>query len=110
VEDIMYPGTIRQLEVIGHDTDPFQHLVRPCEARTQFGALARHQRLCRPMEQPKKDPITNGELQGTVTTIIVTLGILLSLEKALTHILQERIPVTKSVHCFYRCQAFRVWQ
>jgi hypothetical protein len=109
VENIMYPCTIRQLEAIGHSTDPVQHLVWPSEARTQLGAPARHQRLCWPMEQPEKDPIAHSELQRAMTTIIVALGILLSLEKTLTHILQKRIPVMKkSVDRVRRCRAFCV--
>jgi len=53
VENIMDPGTIRQLKMIGHGTNPLQDLVRPSKMWAQLRTLARHQGLCRAVEQPE---------------------------------------------------------
>ena len=53
------------------------------------------QRVGRPVEEAELDPIANRKLQLAVVLVVVVLGVLPGLEKALTDVGEEGVAITE---------------
>jgi hypothetical protein len=85
------PG--RHTQPVRHRADALQDLERPCVARTQrpLGSLSKRQSLA--MKEAEPDPITDAKLQLAMMGVVVLLGILLGLEKTITNLREEGVPI-----------------
>lgn len=107
VERVVDPRVVWQLEAVSHGTHVFQDSKRTRVARTELGALARHQGLGWPMQQPKPYPITNCDVKIPMVGIVESLGILLCLKESVTNIDDEGIAILQQF--IHRGRARRGW-
>ena len=91
MEHVMYPGAVRKTQVIGHRSDAFQHLVEPRVLGGQFATVAGDQGFGGPVQQAKEHPVPHRELQLSMMGVVVATSILLCLEEASAHLLQELV-------------------
>jgi hypothetical protein len=95
MEDVVEPSALRKLQAVSDGTDAFQNTERTGKLRTELALRPRVKGLSRPVEQAQIDPIPDRKLHVAVPGIVVLLGQLLRLEKALTHLSQDHVPVSE---------------
>jgi len=71
------------------------HRKWPCVGRTQLALGPVLQRVGRPVEEAELDPIANRKLQLAVVLVVVVLGVLPGLEKALADVGEEGVAITE---------------
>ena len=95
MEDVVEVRALRKPQEIGHLPNALSHLKWSCVTRTQLTLWPVLQRVGRPVEEAKPDPISDRKLQLAVVLVLVVLSVLLSLEKTLTDVGEEGVAVTE---------------
>jgi hypothetical protein len=93
VEDVVETSAFRQCEAIGHLLDALDNVEWPRIVRAELPFCPRLQGLSRAMQEAQPDPIPNGKLQLTMTTIVVVLGIVASLKEPFPNVGDEGVAV-----------------
>lgn len=93
MEDIVDARALWQLEVVCDVVDAFLDLERTCISWAQLAACSRDQGLSRLMQKTEPNLVADVELQATVMSIIVALGMLLRLKELVTNVIEDSVPV-----------------
>lgn len=97
MEHVMDACTLQKPKTVGDVAHTFEDLERPRVAWTQLPACAWHQGLRRPVQKTEPYPVTDLELQRSMMSIIVALGVGLSLEQSIPDVGEKRVPILQEL-------------
>lgn len=97
IENVMEATIPRQSQVIGYLANVLHHAKLPRAARAKFSLGARLEGLGGALKEAQPHPVTNSELQLTVTAVVVDLCVVASLEKTFANVRQEQVTISEKV-------------
>jgi hypothetical protein len=95
MKHIMYPSVVRKLQAVGDLANALDHLERARILGVELATTARDKGLRVTVKQTQQHPVSDGELQSAMVSVVEAASILLRLKEPAAHFLQEFIAVAQ---------------